>query len=172
MRNLGLILLAALVLALPATAQTKITGKANCAKADTQQSVDVGDVAGHSISVVKNSCKWDTPLEIAGLKSGDAVDVSTIEAWGPKFAQHGYNTSTMDNGDKMTVRYSGTATAAKDGTLTMEGKWTFLKGTGKLKGIKGSGTYKGTGATDGSGIVDVEGEYTLPEAKTAAKPAS
>jgi len=171
MPKCALVLLAAFALALPATAQTKVSGKANCSKPDTQQSVDVGDAAGHTLSIVKNSCKWDTPLEISGLKSGDAVDVSTIEAWGQKVSQHGYNTSTMDNGDKMTVRYAGTATAAKDGTLTMEGKWTFIKGTGKLKGIKGSGTYKGTGATDGSGVVDVEGDYTLPEAKAAAKPA-
>jgi len=41
-------------------------------------------------------------------------------------------------------------------------------GTGKLKGIKGGGTYKGTAGADGSITYAVEGEYSLP-AKNAKK---
>ena len=52
----------------------------------------------------------------------------------------------------------------KDKTATFEGKWTFTSGTGKLKGM----TYNGTGAADGTSSIDVEDEYTLPEAKPAA----
>ncbi len=41
-------------------------------------------------------------------------------------------------------------------------------GTGKLKGIKGGGTYKGTAGADDSITYAVEGEYSLP-AKNAKK---
>jgi hypothetical protein len=44
-----------------------------------------------------------------------------------------------------------------------EGKWSFGGGTGKLKGLKGKGTYKGKGAPDGTLTVEVEGEYELPK---------
>jgi hypothetical protein len=68
-----------------------------------------------------------------------------------------------------TVRFNGAAMMAKDKTGTITGKWTFVSGTGKLKRIKGGGTYKGTAAADGSGDVDAEGDYTLP-AKTTTPP--
>jgi hypothetical protein len=44
-----------------------------------------------------------------------------------------------------------------------EGTWSFAGGTGKLKGIKGKGTYKGKGAPDGSATYEVEGEYEMPK---------
>ena len=48
-------------------------------------------------------------------------------------------------------------------TARRGGTWTFTGGTGKLKGIKGKGTYKDKGAADGSGTIEVEGEYELPK---------
>ena len=42
-----------------------------------------------------------------------------------------------------------------------EGTWTFAGGTGKLKGIKGKGTYKCKPSGDNVDC-DVEGEYRLP----------
>jgi hypothetical protein len=63
----------------------------------------------------------------------------------------------MANGDKSFVRWEGPD--SKDGSS--QGKWTYVGGTGKFKGLKGSGTYKGKRAEDGSVTFDVEGEYTL-----------
>ena len=164
MKKLGLGLLMACAMALPATAQTKISGKQTCAKPDPMQSIEVGDKPGHSLMIQKAACKWDTALEIEGTKSTESVDVASSEVWGTTATQHGYNMGTMDNGDKFSVRYMGTMKVAKDGTAAFDGKWTFLSGTGKLKGIKGGGTYKGTGLADGSGTVDVEGDYTIATA--------
>jgi hypothetical protein len=161
MKKFGLVLLIACAIALPASAQTKIAGKQTCAKPDTQQSIDVGDTAGHAVMVQKASCKWDTPIEIEGAKAVSSNDVSAGEAWGASVTQHGYNMGTMDNGDKFNVKYSGSMKVGKDGTATFDGKWTFVSGTGKLKGIKGGGTYKGTGTADGAGTVDIEGDYTI-----------
>jgi len=89
--------------------------------------------------------------------------VGSAEVSGNKSRDNGYHVSTMASGDKFYVRYQGTSTF-KDGALqSQEGKFSFTGGTGKLKGIKGQGTYKGTAAADGSITYLVEGEYTLPK---------
>jgi len=124
-------------------AQTKISGTAQCGKPDAQQKVDVPDHPGHAISMSQAKCTWSKPMEVAGLKSKEGV-----------------TTDMNDNGDKAFVSFQGTA-SMKDNTS--EGKWNYTGGTGKLKGIKGQGTYKGKGAQDGTVTFDVEGEYTLPK---------
>ena len=66
------------------------------------------------------------------------------------------------------VQYQGMIKGNKDGSAVFNGKWTFVNGTGKLKGIKGGGTYKGTGSADAStGNIEVEGEYSFGAAKAA-----
>jgi nitrous oxidase accessory protein NosD len=169
MRKTGLLWLGVLLVAIPASAQTKIAGKAHCAKPDPDQSVEVGDKTGHMLYLHKAECTWDGSQEIAGLKTKSGVDVETGEISGSTLRGSGYHTATMDNGDKYVVRFSGAATMANDNTGTIEGKWSFVSGTGKLKGIKGSGTYKGRANADGTGDVDVEGDYTVPAAKTTTK---
>jgi hypothetical protein len=171
MRKTGLLCLAGLLLAVPASAQTKVSGKAHCAKADPDYAVEVADKPGHVLTARKASCTWaDGSMQIAGLTAKTGTDAATGEVNGATLRDSGYHTATMDNGDKMTVRFGGTMALAKDNTGSFDGKWTFVSGTGKLKGIKGSGTYKGTVAADGSAEVNVEGDYTLaPPPPPAAK---
>ncbi len=69
------------------------------------------------------------------------------------------------NGDRGYTRSVGTRNQK---TLTSSGKWTYVFGTGKLLGIKGSGTYtcKMKSAEPDAGYTcESEGEYTLPTAK-------
>ncbi len=150
------------VLALVAltTAQTKISGTAQCGKPDAQQKVDVPDHPGHAISMSQAKCTWSKPMEVAGLKSKEGVTTDMNDIRGDTAHGHGYYVDTMENGDKAFVSFQGTA-SMKDNTS--EGKWNYTGGTGKLKGIKGQGTYKGKGAQDGTVTFDVEGEYTLPK---------
>jgi hypothetical protein len=171
MRKHGLLLLMALSIAASASAQTKLSGKVHCAKADPDYSIEVGDQPGHILSARKAACTWTEGMEIAGLKVKAAQDVATGEVTGATARDTGYHVATMDNGDKYTVRFNGTAMMAKDKTGAITGKWTFVSGTGKLKGIKGGGTYKGTAAADGSADVNVEGDYTLPAKTTTPSPA-
>lgn len=168
MRKVSWVVLMMAAFAMTASAQTKISGKEHCAKADPSYTVEAGDRAGHVLMLQKAACTWTTPLEIAGAKTKEGTDTSTTEVTGETGKQNGYHTSTMDNGDKFFVHYWGTMKMNKDGSAALEGQWTFTGGTGKMKGIKGKGTYKGMGAADGSGDADIEGEYTLPEAKAAA----
>jgi len=153
--------------ALSAGAQTKVSGKLSCGKPDVNSSAEVPDAAGHVVALTKANCTWQTALEIEGAKTKSAVDVGVAEVHGSSVKSHGYNVSTMDNGDKVSVSYEGTATPNKDGSGTFKGTWRWISGTGKFKGIKGSGTYKGTQSADGAGMADIDGEYTLsaPAAK-------
>ena len=96
-----------------------------------------------------------------GSGRGSAVSTNFTDVQGNKSSFHGYYVDTMENGDKGEYSFRGTATM-KDGAIqTAQDAWTLVRGTGKLKGAKGKGTYKGTGAADGSITWDCKGEYTL-----------
>ena len=147
--------------ALSAGAQTKVSGKLSCGRPDLNSSAEVPDAAGHMVLLTKANCKWPTALEIGGAKTNTAVDVSVADVRGSSANGRGYNVTTMDNGDKVSVLYQGTVQMNKDGSGTFKGIWRWTRGTGKFKGIRGSGTYKGTQAADGTGLVDIEGDYTI-----------
>jgi hypothetical protein len=156
-----LVFLFALALATTAAAQTKISGTIQC-KPDPVTPVAIGDKPNHSFSVGKSQCTWTTPLQIAGGQTKEGTDVAVSETTGDQSSDHGYHMDTMANGDKFTVRFQGTG-KLKDGKLeSQSGTWSFVEGTGKVKGIKGKGTYKGTANPDGTMTYKIDGEYLLP----------
>jgi hypothetical protein len=77
-------------------------------------------------------------------------DAAIADVTGANGKAHGYSTSVMDNGDSTIVRYEGTTQTKKDGSGAIKGTWKYVRGTGKFRGISGSGTYKGGAAADGS----------------------
>ncbi len=67
---------------------------------------------------------------------------------------------TQCGNDKYFVSYQGTGVSKNGAYQSTKGTWNYTGGTGKLKGIKGKGTY----ACVASGDVvscDIEGEYQL-----------
>ncbi len=157
-----LVFLLATALATAAAAQTKISATEQCAKPDPMNTIDVGDRPGHALVIAKVQCTWSKPFEMAGSQVKDAVNVESSEMSGDKSSTNGYHNGTTADGDKYVVRYRGVA-RLKDGKLVAaEGTWSYISGTGKLKGIKGKGTYKGKSNADGTTIFDVEGEYQIP----------
>jgi hypothetical protein len=159
----GLLVFVYLPTASVAAAQEKISGTAQCAKPDPQHIVPVGGMAGHSLAVEQSKCTWTKPMEIAGSQTKDGVSTSTGDI-GPHMARgHGYHVTTMTNGDTWSASYSDTSRLSKDGPPeSTKGTWVFLGGTGKLKGIKGKGTFECKPAGDAVSC-DIEGEYTLPK---------
>ncbi len=143
-----------------ASAQTKTTGTAQFGKADPQHMLPVGDRADHSLGVAQLKCTWTKPQDIGSDKTKDGVSTETRDISGNNIRAHGMHVTTMESGDKYFVSYQGTGTS-KDGTLQgAKGTWMYTGGTGKLKGIKGKGTY--TCAASGDGVsCDIEGEYQL-----------
>src|SRR5579862_8675196 len=153
----GLILMAA-----SAGAQTKISGTIQCGKPDPQTAIPIGDRDGHAFVVGKDKCTWTKPMELAGVQTKTGEDTVFSEANGVKSRDSGYHVSTMANGDKFVVRFSGTSTTDKNGVIQAQsGTWSFVSGTGKLKGLTGKGTFKAKGTADGSATTDVEGEYQI-----------
>ncbi|MBZ5565048.1 MAG: hypothetical protein LAP13_21835 [Acidobacteriia bacterium] len=155
--------LAVFALATMAGAQTQIAGTFQCGKPDQQHAIEVGDSPGHVFVISQTKCSWTKPLEIAGIQSKDDVYAGFSEVSGNSSRYQSYGICTMTNGDKAYVRPRGSATI-KDGVpVSAEGKWTFVGGTGKLKGLKGKGTFKSTTQPDGGSTVEIEGDYTLPK---------
>jgi hypothetical protein len=150
-------------LAAVASAQTKISGTLQCAKPDQQQAIEVGDRPNHSFLISQTKCTWTKSPEIVGLQSKEDVYTQFFEVSGNRSHGQEYGVGTMTNGDKYYVRAQYSATL-KEGVLeSAEGKSSFAGGTGKLKGLKGKGTFKGKGAPDGTATYEVEGEYELPK---------
>jgi hypothetical protein len=152
-----------------AMAQTKISGTGTCGKADATHAIEAGDRAGHMLVVAQVSCTWTTPMEMAGLKSTTYKVAASTDSAGGTSQSRGYVVTTMDNGDKAYIRFQGTGATKEGGAHTGAGTWSYTGGTGKLKGLKGKGTFKSSGATADATEDQVEGEYTLPEAAAAAK---
>jgi len=159
-----LAVLACLAFAVSAGAQTKTSGAIHCTQAaDGPKPMEVGDEAGHMMGVGKSTCTWSTPMDIAGVKTKEGTSVSFDEMMGGKYSGRGVHVSTMDNGDKIMVKFQGGG-MLKDNKLTSDsGTWSYSGGTGKLKGIKGKGTYKGKTNPDGSMDYQIEGDYVLPK---------
>ena len=134
-----------------AVAENKISGTDQCAKPDPQYVIQVGDRPNHAFSISQSKCTWSKPMEIAGVQSKEGLSTAFTEAnEGKHRTPAGYYTETMANGDKAYFRYRG---------IGDDGTWTLVRGTGKLKGIKGKGTYKGKVNPNGSITYEIEGEY-------------
>jgi hypothetical protein len=161
-------------LAAAAGAQTKVSGTVTCMKADVAGSADVGDVAGHSMALLKTTCNWTKPMDLNGDHTKQDALVISSEMWATRTVSNGDAVGTLDNGDKFLATIHETATV-KDGQPVgpVHGTWTLKGLTGKVKGLTGKGTYTTTYNADGTGTSTVEGEYTAPAAKpAAAKPAT
>ena len=160
MRFIPLVALA-LSVAAGVSAQTKSSGTATC-KPDPSTPVALTDKPDHAFMVGNAQCTW-TGFEVAGLKSKTGISTDLGEITGDTMTFRGYHVATMDNGDKAVVRYQG-AGKLKDGKpVGAKGTWSYVSGTGKLKGIKGKGTFDGTANADGTMTEKIEGEYSLPK---------
>ncbi|HKW31998.1 MAG TPA: hypothetical protein VJN92_03260 [Candidatus Acidoferrum sp.] len=160
MRRLFMVCAALLFYAASASAQTKVSGTAQCGKPDPQQAIPVGDRPGHMLGIAQIKCTYTKPMEIGGDKSKDGVSTETSDISGNTSRPRGFHVVTMESGDKVFFTYQGTATTKDNALVDLKGNWGINGGSGKMKGIKGKGTF--TCAPSGDGLsCDVEGEYQL-----------
>ena len=164
MRARGVLLfLAGVAVAVAASAQTKVSGELSCAAPDPFQKMEAGDHPGHMLTLGKNHCTWTKPIELGGVQMKEGDSVSTGEVDGNHSSEKGCHVDTMANGDKLFVHYQGTGVSKDGKPVSAKGTYTFAGGTGKMKGIKGKGTYAGKPDDKGNMVFQVEGEYTLPK---------
>jgi hypothetical protein len=156
------------LVAVLASAQTKTTMTGKCGKPDVQQSVPAGDQMGHAFVLSQGKCS--VTGKINGVTPKDGVFAEHGEATATHLKNWGVYTVTLDSGDKIFYDYQGTGTT-KDGNFqTGTNKYQVASATGKMKGIKGSGSCKLTGNSDGTLDYSCTGEYTLAGG-AMAKPA-
>jgi uncharacterized protein GlcG (DUF336 family) len=150
-------------------AQTKISGTMKCEKPDPAYSIEVGDRPGHVMVLQKQTCSYAQSFDINTDKAKDASGVASVDVNSTRATYTGSYVDMMESGDKTFTTIKG-ATAMKDGKPEGDhGPWAYTGGTGKLKGIKGKGTYKSTINADGTSTIEFEGDYELPQPKAASK---
>jgi hypothetical protein len=127
-------------------AQTK--GPAGtCAKSTNMQTIDAGDQQGHVFAVQSATCTPTTEVHgakatSAGFAEHDDMTATRAHGWG-------VYTETFDSGDKLFYSYHTTA-VMKDGALVSgSNTYSIIGGTGKMKGVHGSGSCKLKGTADG-----------------------
>ncbi|MGC2764084.1 MAG: hypothetical protein WB607_01140 [Candidatus Acidiferrum sp.] len=103
-----------------------------------------------------------TKGEVGGASSKEGVFSEHGEVSGDHSKASGVSVETFDSGDKIFYTYEATGTMKDNAFQAGENKYQITGGTGKMKGIKGSGT----GTADGGLEYSCTGEYTL--AATAA----
>ena len=158
MRRTALILFAVPALAASASAQSKFAGSAKILKPEKEYKIDVGDRPGHVFLINQVKCIY-TKGEIAGIQVKEEMDTGFYQINGNAAPGRFSGFVNVADGDKIYLRGESTLTL-KDGVpQTDRGTWSFNGGTGKFKSLKGKGTYKVDLAPDGSGTLDVAGEY-------------
>jgi hypothetical protein len=153
----------ALTLASTVWAQTKTSGTLQCGKSDPSYTIPVGDRPDHALAIGKTKCTWTTAPEMAGTQAKEHEYTSFADIRGARGQVRSAAVGTMANGDKYYATTQGPSTIKEGVTQTSQGTWSYTGGTGKLKGIKGKGTYKGKIGPDGTMTIEVEGEYQLPK---------
>lgn len=86
-------------------------------------------------------------------------------------ASQGYVTFSKGNDQQVVKIDSIITTIMKDGqpSTTMKGKWSIVKATGHLDGVRGDGTFTGYFTTKDKFHVDWEGRHTQAQASADAQ---
>jgi hypothetical protein len=157
MRRLVFVVSSLLLFASAAMAQGKIETKWHCLKPATEQKLDVGDMPDHTYSIMQGTCNATASDSGFAEKTGQYTEFE--ETWKASMSGHGRYNVTMGNGDK--VYYTYETSAPTDVTKPASNKWKIVSGTGKYKGIKGSGTCSGKRNADGSSDWHCTGTYSM-----------
>jgi hypothetical protein len=140
----------------------KVEGKVRCEKADPMHALEVPDRPGHALTIEKRKCTWTEPIEIMGSKTKEGVSVGFAEKMEGALHTHVFEVDELDTGEKLTLHSNGQILGEK-GPATAKGRWNFMRGTGKFKGIKGVGSYEGKLGADDVLTLEFEGVYDPSE---------
>ena len=134
--------------------------KWHCDKPGQNPMLAVGDMPDHSYALAQGACNATAGTN--GDKSGAFTEFD--ETWKERYTGHGRFNVTTDNGDMVYYTYQTMGSA--DIKKPASNKWQIVGGTGKHKGIKGSGSCKGTRHEDGSSDWECTGTTTAGAAKS------
>lgn len=154
------------LLTMPALAQGQgaIATSWKCARVEPVNTIPVPGQADHAYSLYQVKCTASKG-EIAGAKQKEGTATEFAESMGNAGTGHGIFVETLESGDTVSYKYQMTSTTKDKIVQAASDTWTITGGTGKLKGIKGSGTCKGKGDAAGALSLDCMGKYTMAMAK-------
>jgi hypothetical protein len=146
----------------------RFSGRGESVRVISEYKVYPDDVEHHSMALTMRKDKWTSDVKIARLSANDAAIIfRTFEDYlASGGSNRGQITATYKNGHKFFLNFEGSTKATvaegQPPKIGFEGKWSFTGGTGKLKGIKGAGTY--TGGINPEGVTQYvwTGDYELP----------
>ena len=126
--------------------------------------MSLGDQSNHELSIaeVNGTQKSDDPL----------WNGSKITYWGVtdlingKGSQRGYYNNVHPDGGRDFGTFEGQVSLA-DGSMTVEGNFTFTGGDGQYKGINGGGTFKTVTKSESEVEASWQGQYELVKAQSA-----
>jgi len=159
----GILLITALLLMSVTQARAETLKGRNVYHITKAEAIEVGDVPGHVVGIAE--CRGLTFFEdgeiaiVSGLFTFDYTNGSgTHEA---------YFLYTFEDGSTLVSRPKGTTRAIQGGKYSVfEGMQTYIRGSGRFEGIKGSGSYTGKRvapvAAGADCYRDFTGTYTLP----------
>ncbi|MEJ2006895.1 MAG: hypothetical protein P8Z30_01870 [Acidobacteriota bacterium] len=166
--RIGLIAFMIFGLAALAVAQTKVAGTVVCSGPEETHVMRLSDHVNHFFVMSQGKCNWTKAIDIEGTHTQSDVATITKEVRANRAHVRGYVTETTVGGDKFSYRIRGTQVLDHGKTVSEQGRWSIVSGTGKLKGIHGKGTY--TGKLRGNNMVfDFEGEYEPVVKHTATR---
>jgi hypothetical protein len=151
---------AAVLLAQTAAPAGKLDTQWKCAPPNPIHALPVPDAANHSYVIQQGKCTA-AKGEVAGIKEKEGSSTEFMEGTGDNGKGHGIFVATYANGDKITYTYTFTGVSKNNMLVSGGNKWTMGGGTGKFKGITGSGTCTAKGTGDGGGVYDCIGTYTM-----------
>jgi len=146
-KTLGVCGVVALAIAVGA-AQAKPSMTGTCSKADVQQNIPAGDKEGHAFALAQGKCTVKGMVNGVAAKEGAYSEHADVTPTG--FKNWGVYTVTFDNGDKIFYTYQGMATMKDGNYQSGTNRYQVAGGTGKMSGVKGTGSCKLTGKPDGS----------------------
>jgi hypothetical protein len=122
--------------------------------------LDVGDVSGHTLALVRFS-------GLAFLDNGDVAEVTgteTLDRTGGKGTYQGYEVLTFEDGSTVVSRFEGrNMPGENEEQVQFEGTFRYVDGTGRFAGIEGSGRHEGVNHVQSGvgGYYDFEGTYSI-----------
>jgi hypothetical protein len=154
-----------LVASTAAAQSTPYTTTGTCSKPDVEQHVAAGDRPDHVFAIAQGKCKATGTVdgatsEVAVYSEHREITATSVKAWGVYVA-------TYDSGGTASYRFQMSLPIKGGAAQPGGGTFQATLGTGKMKGIKASGTCKYTPGADDVVSYTCSGEYTLAGAPAA-----
>lgn len=147
---------------------TEISGEITAA-ATHQDSIIVGDVAGHKITLMVSEGTNINTGESAFMDGAQILNMSYTDVTQGNGVNQGYVRFTKD-GDTTFAEWQGeikTEVMPEGDPVTgFEGTFTYIKGTGAFENIKGEGNFKGEFTSKTEYTVEWQASYSIEKRGT------